>query len=175
MRASNQTPDHMHDPLELGPRSWRSWLAPGAMLLITILGIAAVFWGRFVEPTIIPVQSFDAGPVAKYAIGDVRAFDDVEIFMVGLDDGRLRAIDARVASNGCVVEFDPNETRGAVANPLGRDGAFVDPCTGATWFLDGDQLDAAGGEPEPLRTFVITYETPPGDVQHAFVEVVGRE
>jgi hypothetical protein len=168
-------PDHIHDPLEIAPRSWRSWLAPGAMALITLIGIGAVFWGRFVDPTTIAVQSFDAGEVQSYEIGEVRPFEDVQIFMVGLEDGRLRAVDARVESSGCIAEFHPEDGRGAVDNPLGRDGSYVDPCTGASWFLDGDQLDAAGGASEPLRTFVITYETPPGDVQHAYVEVIDRE
>jgi len=168
-------PDRLHDPLELGPRSWRSWLAPGAMLVITLIGIGAVLWGRFVDPTEIAVRDFDAGVVRDYAIGDVRPFPEVDIFMVGLEDGRLRAIDGRVASTGCVVEYHPEDTRGTLANPLGRDGAFVDPCSGAAWYLDGDQLDAAGRDSEPLRTFVITFETPPGEEQHAYVEVIGRE
>jgi len=168
-------PDHMHDPLELGPRSWRSWLAPGAMAFITLLGVAAVFWGRFVDPPSIAVLDFDAGPVAEYAVGDVRPFPEVDVFIVGLASGQLRALDARVASSGCVVEFRPDDARGAARNPLGRAGAFVDPCTGATWLLDGDQFEAAGRSPEPLRTFAVDYETPPGDVQHVYVEVIGRE
>jgi hypothetical protein len=168
-------PEQLHDPLELGPRSWRSWLAPGAMVLITLIGIGAVFWGRFVDPPNIPVLDFDAGPVADYAMGDVRPFPDLDFFLVGLADGELRAVDARLPSGGCVVEFHPDDTRGAALNALGRNGTFVDPCTGAAWYLDGDQLDAAGQTPEPLRTFAVDYQTPPDDVQHVYVEVIGRE
>ena len=71
------TPERAHDPLELGPRSWRNWLAPGVMALVTLLGVGAVFWGRFVDPPAIAVLDFDAGPVAEYSIGDVRPFPDI--------------------------------------------------------------------------------------------------
>ena len=156
-----------------GHRDWRWWLTPGALLGITVLAIAGMFWGKFVAPPVIAVTELDAGGATDYAIGDVRAFPNLEVFVVAMEDGRLRALDARVASNGCVVEWVADDARGSVVNPFGRAGAFVDPCSGAAWALTGDQVLAAGS-PEPLRTFHITYDTLPDGVQHVYVEVVGR-
>jgi hypothetical protein len=161
-------------PQQRGRPDWRWWLTPGALLAVTVLGIAAIFWGKFVAPPSIIVTRLDAGPVAGFTIGDVRAYPDVEVFVVGLTDGRIRAIDARVRSSGCLAEWMPADERGSAANPLERTGAFVDPCSGAAWALTGDQVFASG-DPEPLRTFHVTYDTLPDGVQHVFVEVIGRE
>lgn len=151
------------------------WLVPGALLLVSVLSVGAVFWGRFVADPGIRVFEFDAGPVAGLEIGGVRPFPELGLYLVGLADGRVRAIDARVHSTGCVVTWLPDDERGRAANPRGAPGVFEDACTGAYWAVSGDQIHAAGRSEEPLRTFELAYTTLPDGQQHVFVEVIGRE
>jgi hypothetical protein len=156
-------------------QGWTRWLVPGALLLVSVLSIGAVFWGQFVADPGIRVFEFDAGPVDGLEIGKVRAFPDLGLYLVGLADGRVRAIDARVHSTGCNVTWRADDERGISANPMGAPGAFEDPCTGAYWATSGDQIEPAGRPLEPLRTFEIAYKTLPDGKQHVFVEVIGRD
>jgi hypothetical protein len=156
-------------------RGLTRWLAPAGLLIVSVLGIGAVFWGQFVAHPGIRVFEFDAGPVDGLEIGLVRPFPDLGLYLVGLADGRVRAIDARVHSTGCTVAFLPDDERGRSVNPRGLPGVYEDACTGAYWAVDGDQIGAASRPPEPLRTFELAYKTLPDGKQHIFVEVIGRE
>jgi hypothetical protein len=156
---------------------WRAprWLVPAALLLVSFLSIGAVFWGRFVADPGIRVFEFDAGPVAGLEIGGVRAFPELNLYLVGLADGRVRAIDGKVHSTQCLVKWNPDDERGRGANPRGTLGTFEDPCSGAIWAVNGNQIDGAGRTPEPLRTFELAYTTLADGQQHIFVEVIGRD
>ena len=150
-------------------------LVPAALLLVSVVSIGAVFWGQFVADPGIRVFEFDAGPVDGLEIGRVRAFPELGLYLVGLADGRVRAIDARVHSSGCTVTWRSEDERGRAANPEAMTGTFEDPCTGAYWATSGDQIEGAGRPPEPLRTFELAYKTLPDGKQHIFVEVIGRD
>lgn len=168
----------MTDRASLAARPGRGaprWVVPGALLLVSFLSIGAVFWGRFVADPGIRVFEFDAGPVEGLGIGEVRPFRELGLYLVGLADGRVRAIDAKVHSSGCTVNWASDDERGLAANPRGLPGIFLDPCTGAYWALSGDQIEAAGRPPEPLRTFELAFKTLGDGKQHVFVEVIGRE
>ena len=143
------------------------WVGPTALLLISGFFIGVVIWG-IVNPPDIRVEYFDAGRADSFAIGEVTTFAEQELFVVGMPDGRLRAIDGRVEDTGCTVAWLPSDERGRVRNPRSAPGVFEDPCSGATWSMLGD---AIAGSEEPLRTPHIDYRRgPSGDAVHAFIE-----
>lgn len=147
---------------------WRriAW-GPLALLVVSALAIATVIWGNLRGPG-IEVRYFDAGPLSDYAIGRVVSIASEEIYVVGLADGRLRALDGRVESSGCSVRYLPDDERGRARNPRGVTGLFEDPCTGALWAVTGDALP---GGLEPLRTRFVLIATGEDGVQHVTVEV----
>jgi hypothetical protein len=158
------------------PRRGRipSWVTPAALLFVSLGAVLGSIWGGLFANPAIQAFEHDAGPVDQFEIGEVTAYEELEFFIVGRADGRLRAIDGRVRSNGCVVAWHPEDPRGVDQNPLGRTGAFVDPCSGAAWSMEGNLL-ASPVTPEPLRTFELAFKTLESGRQHVFVEVLGRE
>lgn len=145
------------------------WLGPLVFLLITAAGIAVVVYGFFFGPKIEVVQ-FDAGNIDQFAIHRVVPFPEHDFYLVGLEDGGLRAIDARVESSGCRVRWLPDDPRGAVRNPQGLPGVFEDPCTGALWSFEGN---AISGTDKPLRTpHVSPAPSPDGQTEHILVELI---
>ncbi len=150
-------------------------LTPIALIVVAIVSIGAVFWGSLVANPEIHVINFDAGPVTDLAIGEVKAFEELDFYLVGLPDGRVRAVDGRVKGNECHVEWLPDDPRGSAANPLGNPGIYVDPCSDGTWAMTGDALTAGPDGLEPLRTFVVEFHTLEDGQQHVFVEVIGRD
>ena len=86
----------------------------------------------------------------------------------------LRALDAISPSGtGCVIEFVPDDPRGMVLNPLGRPGVYVDHCSQAVWYLNGDALARTT---QPLHAFQVTRPLPTNAQCEAIVEVevIGR-
>jgi hypothetical protein len=150
-------------------------LTPIALIVVAVVSIGAVFWGSLVANPDIRVLDVDAGAVSELAIGQVKPFDTLDFYLVGLADGRVRAVDGRVEANECHVEWLPDDARGRVANPLGNSGIYADPCSGGTWALTGDALTPGPAGLEPLRTFDIEFRTLDDRVQHVFVEVIGRD
>ncbi len=145
---------------------------PAVFLTITLLAIGAVLWGAFISSPNIVVVQFDAGPVSDYAIGEVRAFPEVDLYLVGLEDGRIRAVDARINGEDRAARYDPDDVRGRTRNPRRVLGAFIDDVTGAVWALTGDAVRVADS---PLRTPNVTFRTLPGsDGQHVFVELINH-
>lgn len=145
---------------------------PAAFLTVTLIAIGAVLWGAFIsEPNIVVVQ-FDAGPVSDYAIGEVRAFPEVDLYLVGLDDGRIRAVDGRINGEDRAARYDPDDARARTRNPRHVLGAFIDDRTGALWALTGDAVLVADG---PLRTPNVTFRTlAENGRQHVFVELINH-
>src|SRR5690606_27361451 len=110
--------------------------------------VAVVIWGYF-NPMDVRVEYFDAGRADAFVIGEVAAFPEQDLYVVGMPDGRLRAIDARIDGSDCVARWLPDDTRG-IGHNLGRGGGvFEDPCTGAIWSMEAN---AIAGASEPLRT-----------------------
>lgn len=155
----------------LGRWDQRGWLTILGLALVLIFGVGGVIWGAVVAAPDIRVQELDAGPVSGFAIGEVAPYPDVNVYLVGLADGRLRALDGIVKGTGCAVEWRPGDERTRPANLGGTTGAYVDPCSGAVWTKLGD---AFSGIDEPLRTFDISYITNSDGVQHVWVEVIGK-
>lgn len=151
------------------------WDAKGrltAAALALIIGIAlfGALWGAFVADPDIKVQELDAGPVTAFEIGKISPYPELNVYLVGMQDGRIRALDGIVKDSGCAVEWRPDDTRAASANPNRTPGAYVDPCSGAVWNKVGD---AFTGTRDPLRTFRVSYDTNEQGVQHVYVEVIG--
>lgn len=152
------------------PKSSRRFVGPMVVLIVAVAGVGAVIWGALVADPGIKVFLFDAGPVTELAVGEVKPLAQVDVYVVGLEDGRIRAVDGVVQSTGCAVRFLPDDERALSRNPLRLPGVFVDPCGDGVWAITGD---AVAGE-EPLRTFHLSYERDENGVQHVQVEVIGR-
>jgi hypothetical protein len=146
-----------------------TWLGPTALLLLSLAGVFAVLWGYF-NPPLVRIVYHDAGLVSRFAIGEVTAYPEVDLYVVGMDDGRLRALDGRIEGTSCTVDWRPDDPRGVPHNMGGRPGVFEDPCTGATWSRVGD---AISGTLRPLRT---PYVNPKWDAEagemRIFVELI---
>ena len=144
-------------------------LGPTMVVVVTAIGLFAVFWGYF-NPPAIRVEMFDAGDLSRFAIHKVVAYPEQDLYVVGMADGRIRAIDGRVESTGCRVEWLAEDTRGAVRNPNGLPGVFHDPCSGALWSFEGN---AISGSDQPLRTPQVTPRiSDDGKSQRVTVELV---
>lgn len=152
---------------EAGRRLPRN-LGPMALLLVSMVFLFAVIWGAL-NPPDITVVYVDAGPVTSFEVGRVDAYPEYEFYVVGLENGRLRALDGRIDESDCSVNWLPNDPRGRDYNPLGRDGVFEDPCTGATWSAIGNAISVAD---EPMRTPQIDFRRGEDGVNHAFIEVI---
>ena len=135
-------------PAERPKQTLRKWAGPGALFLVSFLGIAAVFWGYFNPPEIRVIQ-FDAGPVSQWKAQRIVGFPEQRIYVVALDDGRLRALDTRIADSGCVAQWKPDDSRGVAVNPAGLSGVFEDSCGGGVWSMLGN---AISGSAKPMRT-----------------------
>lgn len=145
------------------------WVGPTTLLLVSGFFIGVVIWG-FINPVEVRVTYFDAGRADSFEIGRVTAFPDIHLYVVGMEDGRLRAIDGRVESSGCTVEWLPDDERGRAYNPGGHSGVFEDPCSGAVWSMIAH---AVSGSSQPLRTPHIDYRRGnDGVATHAFIERV---
>ncbi len=143
------------------------WAGPTALMVVSAFFLGVVFWG-FLNPPDLRVEYFDAGRADSFTIGELTAFPERNLYVVGMEDGRLRAIDARVEESGCVAQWLPNDERGRPYNPGRVPGVFEDPCSGATWSMIANAIQ---GSDEPLRTPHIDYRPDTeGKATHAFIE-----
>ncbi len=146
-----------------------AWVGPTALLLVSAFFLGVVLWGYF-NPADIRVVYFDAGEADRFEVGHLTAFPEQDLYIVGLEDGRLRAIDTRIADSDCVAVWLADDPRGTTHNPGGAAGVFEDPCSGATWSMEAN---AIAGTEVPLRTPYIDYRpSADGTGVHAFVERV---
>ena len=139
------------------------------LALVSGLGIGAALWGAFFADPNPRVHYLDAGTLDRFAINEVDAYPQDHVYLVGLEDGRLRALDGIVASTGCAVEWQPTDEMGRAHNPGGVPGVFTDPCGGGVWEFTGDAIVGV----EPLRTFQVDYTRDDSGAQHVRVEVLG--
>lgn len=147
----------------------RGWpLGLLGVLLILIAGVFAVVWGTY-KAEAPKFALLDSGPISQFAIGRVVAYPEQHYYVVGLADGRLRAIDGFVQASGCPVSWLPADDRGRARNVNGEPGVYVDACSGGAWYATGDALPPTA---EPLRAFHLEYRTAE-DGQHLWVEVLG--
>ncbi|MDP6606833.1 MAG: hypothetical protein QF664_11330 [Dehalococcoidia bacterium] len=147
-------------------------LRPVALVVVIVLALVAVLWGALVSKPQFTVSSYDAGPLDQFAVGRLVPFEESGLYVFGLDDGRLRVLDGVVRATGCRVHWLPEDRRAESENPDRTPGAFLDPCSGAIWAIDGD---AVSGTSAPLRTFIATVSEDASGVLHVYVEVIGRD
>lgn len=166
------------DPPDTGivERPGRRAVGPIAFLIVVVLAILAIFWGRFVANPDIEVFYYNAGPIDELRTGDVLAFPEVAMFVVVLDEvpgetKQIRAIDGIAPSTGCSVSWDPDDERTMVRNPGRKPGSFTDPCRGARWDTSGD---AVAGTTQPLKTPNFTPFLNEEGLQYVRIEVIGR-
>lgn len=147
------------------------------LIAIVIVGIAAIFWGRLVMNPQPEVFLFNAGPTKIFKVGEPHFFPSARIYVIALDDDgakkKVRALDAIARGTGCTVALDHEDLRGAIHNPLSRNGTYKDPCSGGVWALNGTAIT---GTSSPLRTFRITRPQPTATNGDPLIEieVIGR-
>lgn len=141
-----------------------------AFLAFFVFGVAGVVRGAYFAQPEIRVQWVDAGPESDYAIGKVIPVPDQGVYVIGIENGSLRAVDGLVKATGCWVEYLPTDERGRPHNPLQQPGAFRDPCSGAVWAANANVIE---GSRVPLRTFPVASFLAPDGTRHVRVEVVG--
>jgi hypothetical protein len=156
---------------QLGPVRIRrdASFGPIALVLVSLAGILAVLWGQLFADPGINVTLFDAGLVDDHGIGKVVAFEELDLYVVGLEDGRIRAVDGRLDGTTCRVRYLPDDGRGRVLNPNGTTGVLEDGCTGGVWAMTGDVIS---GSDEPLRTPQITFKQGDEAALHVWVEII---
>ncbi len=144
-------------------------IGPIVLVAVSLAGILAVLWGQlFAAPGIIVTQ-FDAGRLDAHGIGQVVVFPEVDLYVIGLEDGRIRAVDGRLDGTECSVTYLPDDARGQTRNPNGVTGALEDACTGGVWAMTGD---AISGADEPLRTPLVTFHRDDTGMLHVWVELI---
>ncbi len=152
-------------------RTWHAppHLGPALLALVTAAGLFGVFWG-ILFPVKIDVVNFDAGPLSQFAVHRVVAYPEQSLYLVGMDNGSIRAIDGRVEADGCRVIWRPDDPRGSARNPQGLPGVFEDPCNHAIWSFEGN---AIAGANQPLRTpHVQGGSRADGPNAHVLVELI---
>ena len=142
-------------------------LGPSALFITSLFFIGVVFWGLFNETEIV-VKYVDAGPVDRFAIGQVDQVDDLPLYVIGLENGTLRAIDTRIEGTGCLANWMPDDPRGRSINYQARHGVFADTCSNKIWAAAGH---AIGGD-TPLRTPHLEPRPGADGKQHIFVEFI---
>ena len=142
-------------------------LGPPALFITSLFFIGVVFWGLFNETEIV-VKYVDAGPVDRFAIGQVDQVDDLPLYVIGLENGTLRAIDTRIEGTGCLANWMPEDPRGRSINYQARHGVFADTCSNKIWAAAGH---AIGGD-TPLRTPHLEPRPGTDGKQHIFVEFI---
>ena len=140
---------------------------PVILLLSSLFFIGVVFWGRFNE-TEIQVRYIDAGPVDRFAIGQVDQVDSLPLYVVGLENGTFRAIDTRLEGTECAAVWVPDDERGSQINYQRLPGVFEDPCSQKIWAGAGH---AIGGD-VPLRTPYLEPRPESDGKTHIFVEYI---
>jgi hypothetical protein len=156
---------------QIGPVRIRRDASVGPIMLVAVslAGILAVLWGQlFADPGIIVTQ-FDAGRLDAHGIGQVVAFPELDLYVIGMADGRIRAVDGRLEGTECSVTYLPDDARGRSRNPNGVMGALEDVCTGGVWAMTGD---AISGAEEPLRTPLVTFHRDDVGLLHVWVELI---
>jgi hypothetical protein len=145
---------------------------------LTIIAITLVFlltglaWLRGVVSggPAVQVRWVDAGPESAFAIGQVVPLSGEHVYVIGLENGQLRAIDGIVEGSRCAVRWLPDDARGSEKNPSGLPGVYEDSCSAAVWAASGDALS---GVDTPLRTFEVRAATAADGTKRAEVEVLG--
>ncbi|MDA0270137.1 MAG: hypothetical protein O2798_09630 [Chloroflexi bacterium] len=143
----------------------REAIGPTALLLISMIGLGAVVWGYLNQPD-IRIAIVDVGALDEFAIGRFIERPEDNLYLYGMPDGRIRALDMRIQGTGCIAEWIRDEEAGRAHNPGAEPGVFRDPCDGATWSMIGN---AISGSNVPLRTPVVMVQ---GDIQGRSQRVV---
>ena len=144
-------------------------IGPIVLVAVSLAGILAVLWGQLFAAPGIVVTQFDAGPLDDHGIGQVVAFPELDLYVIGLEDGRIRAVDGRLDGTECRVTYLPDDARGRTRNPDGVTGTLEDTCSGGVWAMTGDVISGAD---EPLRTPLVTFHRDDAGLLHVWVELI---
>lgn len=152
-----------------GPKVGGVPVGPTVLLLMSMFFLGTVIWGYFNRPE-IRVAQIDVGALDEFAVGRLVARPEDNLYLVGMSDGRIRALDMRNQQTGCIVQWIAEDDRGRAYNPDGQPGVFQDPCSGAIWSMVGN---AISGSNVPLKTPVAAVRPAvEGGELRVFVEMI---
>ncbi|GMU41450.1 MAG: hypothetical protein AMXMBFR23_23160 [Chloroflexota bacterium] len=152
-----------------GPKTGGVPVGPTVLLLLSMFFLGVVLWGYFNRPD-IRIEQIDVGALDEFAVGRLVARPEDNLYLVGMDDGRIRALDMRNQQTGCIVEWISDDDRGRAHNPEAQPGVFQDPCSGAVWSMVGN---AISGSNVPLKTPVAAVRSAvEGGELRVFVEMI---
>ncbi len=144
-------------------------IGPTVLLVMSMFFLGVVFWGYFNRPEIRVVQ-IDVGALDEFAVGRLVARPEDNLYLIGMDDGRIRALDMRNQQTDCIVEWIADDDRGRAHNPDGQPGVFQDPCSLAVWSMVGN---AISGSNVALKTPAVAVRPEgEGGEMRVFVEMI---
>jgi len=129
---------------EMDRRSFLKWLTIGWTAFAAIVAGYGSFLLRYLFPNVLfePKQSFTAGIIDDYVVGDVsERFKDKHGVWIVRDSEKIYALSASCTHLGCTPNWQSNEEK------------FKCPCHGSGFYKNG--INFEGPAPRPLERFKI--------------------
>ncbi|MBI51634.1 MAG: hypothetical protein CL779_00250 [Chloroflexi bacterium] len=135
------------------------------ILLISAIGLYAVIHG-YMNPPKISIEQFDAGSISNFDIGDVIYYQDQEFYLVGMRNGKLRALKESAKEPCSLNYFGSRHNNDNKIKPLSLQNIFFDNCDNL-WHTNGDSFFQ---NQVPLKTLFVNIDTSTKD-ERVIVEV----
>lgn len=135
---------------------WQIWLALGGVALLEYLWLVVDFLNP--RSLVEQVGTVIAGPVERFEMKSVTAFQRGEFYLSRLEDGGFLALSRVCTHLGCTVPWDDTE------------GRFICPCHSSEYDEKGVVLSPPA--PRPLDLFPVRIEN--GVVKVDIVEPIKR-
>ena len=135
---------------------WQIWLALGGVALLEYLWLVVDFLNP--RSLVEEVGTVIAGPVERFEVKSVTAFQRGEFYLSRLEDGGFLALSRVCTHLGCTVPWDDTE------------GRFICPCHSSEYDEKGVVLSPPA--PRPLDLFPVRIEN--GVVKVDIVEPIKR-
>ena len=135
------------------------------ILLISAVGLYAVIHG-YMNPPKISIEQFDAGSISNFDIGDVVYFQDQEFYLVGMRNGKLRALKQSIKDSCTLNYFGLRHNNDNKIKPFSIQNIFFDNCDNL-WRVNGDSFFQ---NQVPLKTLFVNIDTSTKD-ERVIVEV----
>ncbi|MFL2635097.1 MAG: hypothetical protein ACJ0J6_04560 [Dehalococcoidia bacterium] len=135
------------------------------ILLISTIGLYAVIHG-YMNPPKILIEQFDAGSINNIDIGDVIYYQDQGFYLVGMSNGKLRALTQSVKKSCLLNYFGSRDNNDYKIKPFALQNIFFDNCDNL-WDVNGDSFFQ---NQVPLKTLFVNIDTSTKD-ERVIIEV----
>tara|TARA_Y100001970_G_scaffold159791_1_gene195544 strand:- start:30457 stop:30915 length:459 start_codon:yes stop_codon:yes gene_type:complete len=123
------------------------------ILLISAIGLYAVIHG-YTNPPKISIEQFDAGNIENFSIGDVIYYENKEFYLVGMNNGKLRALKQSIKGSCSLNFFAKRNNNDNKMKPLSIQNVFFDNCSNL-WHVNGDSFFQ---NQVPLKTLFVKID-----------------